>query len=117
MSTRNNTKEVTKVTDINKEFIEEYIRSTNNIEDLVWIKDTKWNCTVNEERKIRKSNPMLSDEQISAKARRQYFGAFRAEFAKKFYPELIVEKSSKKEREDSLALAIAARIAILNAAY
>ena len=42
MSTRNDTKKIEKVTDINKQFIEEFILSTTNIEDIKWIDEMKW---------------------------------------------------------------------------
>ena len=115
MSRRTNTKkEIKKVTDINKSFIESFIRTEATIEDLMWIKETKCACTIDEEREIRKTDSALSDEQIAAKARRQYFGAFRSAFAKKFYPELFAEKIDKKKNEDTIALAIEARLTALS---
>lgn len=116
MSRRYNAnKEVKKVTDINKEFIEEFIRTSATIADLIWLKDTKNACIATEEQEIRKNSTALSDEQITAKARRQYFGAFRSEFAKKFYSGLFAEKPDKKS-VDTLALAIEARLSELSAA-
>lgn len=110
----NSNKEIKKVTDISKNFIEEHIRTITNINDLIWIMDTKKTCIANEEHEIRKASPSLTDEQIAAKARRQYFGAFRSEFAHKFYPELFTKNTDKMKIDDSLTLAIQARLAELN---
>lgn len=115
MSTRNDTKKIEKVTDINKQFIEEFILSTTNIEDIKWIDEMKWICTAKTARRIRNENPTFTNEQVDAKTRREYFASFRTKFAEKFYPDLFAEKNTKKASEDTLALAISARLAALNA--
>ena len=114
MSRRTNTeKEIKKVTDINKSFIENFIHTQATREDVMWIQETKRNCTIYEEREIRRTDSSLSDKQIEAKARRQYFGAFRSAFAKRFYPELFAKKIDKKN-EDTIELAIEARLTALS---
>ena len=111
-----NNKEIKKVTDINKKFIEEFVSNHANMDDLMWIQATKYNCIENKKCAIRKANPNLTEEKIAIKARREYFGTFRSEFAKKFYPGLFSEKkTSSKNGIDTLTAAIEARFIELSA--
>lgn len=70
-------KEITKVLDISREFVEEFYRTASK-EDREWIKGETARC-------------------ITEKGDVKYFAAFRPEFAKKFFPELVAKKSSKKK--------------------
>ena len=66
------------VQDISREFIENYVASCNNIEDIEWIVDKQ-------------------EELIKENGDRYFFPPFRSEFAKKFYPDLFAKKNKKKK--------------------
>ena len=70
-------KEITKVLDISREFVESFY-ATANIEDQLWIEERM-------------------DKLMKEKGDVKYFAAFRSEFAKKFFPELISTKVNKKK--------------------
>lgn len=86
-------KEVTKVVDINREFVEKFAETATD-EEIKWIMDT-------------------IEELIKEKGEKGYFAAFRMEFAKKFMPELIAKKKvvKKKSMLDNLGAILEKRIA------
>ncbi len=65
-------KEITKVTDISRKFIEEFFAVAPKVEQD-WI--------------IERSETLMSE-----KGDRKYFAAFRSEFAKRYFPELFAAK-------------------------
>lgn len=96
--------EVTKVTDINMNYIQKYIE-TASAEDIAWIEETYNKCLKNEAKNIRESHPDMNDKEITTRAERQYFGAFRSEFAHKYCTHLLDNGKTKKS-ENALLSAI-----------
>lgn len=106
--------EVTKVTDISMEYITNFILNDATADEVIWLRCTAERCKAEARADIKRDNPEMETNQIAAKASRQYFGAFRAEFAKKFRPELVADKT-KRQKKDALADAIAKRLEVLGA--
>ena len=77
MTNNNEVKEITKVLDISREFVENFY-ATASIEDQLWIEERM-------------------DKLMKEKGDVKYFAAFRSEFAKKFFPELVSTKVNKKK--------------------
>ena len=90
--------EVTKVTDINMNYIQKFIETASEA-DIAWIEATFNKCRAD----------------VSKRAERQYFGNFRSKFAHEFYPNLFVAKETPA-KESTLMKAIKERRAALNAA-
>ena len=105
--------EVTKVTDINMNYINKFIETASN-EDLDWIEKTTKKCKDDAEKDIRTAHPNLCDEEIEKRTDRQYFGAFRSAFAHEYHPELFAAKKLPAKK-NSMADAITKRRAALNA--
>lgn len=86
-------KKVTKVLDINREFVEAFAAKAS-VDDILW---------------IRERTARLMEE----KGEKAYFAAFRTEFAKKFMPEIIAEKKIVKKPSmlDNLDKILAAKMA------
>ena len=106
--------EVTKVTDINREYIEKFIEEAS-VESIGWIEQTIKACRKHEEKRIRTKHPELAAAEIKKRVDRQYFGNFRSVFAHKFHPELFVVKKTPTKKT-SLLDTIEKRRAALNAA-
>ena len=106
--------EVTKVTDIDMQFIQKFIETASE-KDIIWILNTFDECHKNEAKKIRTSKPGLSEKDVTKQADRQYFGAFRSKFAKKFYSDLFAAEKTLSKK-NPLMDAIEKRRAVLNAA-
>lgn len=89
--------EVTKVTDINMNYIQKFIETASE-KDILWIEDTVKKCREAEKENIRANHPNLNDNEVEKRAGRQYFGAFRSAFADKYHSELFADKkvSAKK---------------------
>lgn len=107
--------EVTKVTDINREYIEKFIEEAS-VESIDWIEQTIKACRKYEEKRIRTNHPELSAVEIKKRVDRQYFGNFRSVFAHKFHSELFVVKETPTTKKTSLLDTIEKRRAALNAA-
>lgn len=87
-------KKVTKVLDINREFVEKFAAEAS-VNDILW---------------IRERTARLMEE----KGEKAYFAAFRTEFAKRFIPEIIAEKkkpAKKPSMLDNLDKILAQKIA------
>lgn len=97
--------EVKKVTDISMKFIVNFLENIATDEQADEIMEMEARCKKEEVKNIRADNPGLSDKEVEARANRQYFGAFRAEFAKRFYPELLSQKKGSGEKKSALELA------------
>ena len=107
--------EVTKVTDINREYIEKFIEEAS-AESNDWIEQAIKACRKYEETRIRTDHPELDAVEIEKRVNRQYFGNFRSVFAHQFHPELFVDKETPTTKKTSLLDTIEKRRAALNAA-
>lgn len=105
--------DVTKVTDINMNYINAFIKTAAET-DIDWIEETFKKCREEAVESIRSNHPALDEEEVQRRADRQYFGAFRAEFARKYHPELLADKK-KTLKKNSLMDAISNRRAALTA--
>ena len=106
--------EVTKVTDINKNYIQKFIETASEA-DIAWIEATFNKCRADVAARIQSDCPNMDAREVAKRADRQYFGTFRSKFAREFYPELFVVKKPCV-KESSLMVAIKERRAALNAA-
>lgn len=106
--------DVKKVTDINMNYIKAFIDSASE-EDMIWIEKTIANCRMEEEKNIRSNHTDLNDDEVHKRVDRQYFGAFRAAFARQYHPELYASKKPIAKK-NTLQDAISKRRAVLNAA-
>lgn len=107
--------EVTKVTDINMNFVKKFIETASD-KDITWILDTFNECHEKEEESIRAAHSDLDEEEIAKRADRQYFGAFRSKFAEKYCSELLAKNQKRNTKQNPLLEAIDKRRAALNAA-
>ncbi len=104
--------EVTKVTDINMNFVKKFIETASD-EDITWILDTFNECHKSEKESICAAHSDLNEKEIANRADRQYFGAFRSKFAEKYYPELLAKNKNPKSKNSPLLVAIEKRRAVL----
>ena len=114
MSKFSSTSDVTRVTDINMEFIQNFIETASEA-DIAWIEATFNKCRADEVARILSACPNMDAKEVSKRADRQYFGTFRSKFAREFYPELFVVKKKPCAKENALMVAINNRRVALNA--
>lgn len=114
MKKRFSDSEVTKVTDISREYIEQFFETASD-EDITWAVNTIKDCRDYQKKRILKKHPGLDAVEVEKRADRQYFGTFRAEFAKKYCSHLLARKKAP-EKKSSLLDVIQNRRAALNTA-
>lgn len=86
-----------KATKIGTDFIADFITTTATEDDARWIDYTRERCKEQAVRKICQENPGISGNEAMKKAGRVYFSAFRSEFIRRYFPELLTKTHSKRK--------------------